>query len=104
MKIVKRLGIVLGVLAAVYLAASAALFLAMRQPPEQFGAIMAKVPRAAMFLLPFPPLWKIARGGTLAAGDPAPDFLLPLTDRSRMVQLSSEWRERPVVLIFGSYT
>ena len=40
----------------------------------------------------------------LSLGDAAPDFALPTTDRSRLVKLSEEWRERPVVLIFGSYT
>lgn len=84
--------------------ATASLYIIMRQPPERFGAIMAHVPMLAMMILPFPPLWKSARAGTLAPGDPAPDFSLPLVDRSRTVTLSEEFRSRPVVLIFGSYT
>jgi glyoxylase-like metal-dependent hydrolase (beta-lactamase superfamily II) len=40
----------------------------------------------------------------LAVGDAAPDFVLPTPDRSRTVTLSKEWREKPVVLVFGSYT
>jgi peroxiredoxin len=59
---------------------------------------------AAMMVLPFRPLWMSARAGRLEVGDPAPDFALPTTDHSRTVKLSEEWRKRPVVLIFGSYT
>jgi peroxiredoxin len=44
-----------------------------------------------------------ARQGSLAPGDPAPDFTLPLHDRSGSVTLSS-FRGQPVVLVFGSYT
>jgi hypothetical protein len=76
----------------------------MRQPPERFGAIMSNVPMAAMMILPFKPLWMSARAGQLMVGDAAPDFELPILDRSRTFKLSQEWRERPVVLIFGSYT
>jgi hypothetical protein len=88
----------------VYGAAVFALYLAMRQPPERFGAIMSRVPMPTMMVLPFQPLWMSARAGQLRAGDPAPDFALPAPDRSRVVTLSEEWRKRPVVLIFGSYT
>jgi peroxiredoxin len=45
-----------------------------------------------------------ARAGHLKAGDPAPDFELPTLDHSRTVRLSSEYRSKPVALIFGSYT
>lgn len=91
-------------LAALYIAATAGLYAAMRQSPERFGAIMSKVPMMAMMVLPFRPLWMSARAGHLSVGDTAPDFALPTTDRTRTVKLSEEWRERPVVLIFGSYT
>ena len=100
----KLLGILLGGLAALYLAASTFLYITMRQPPERFGAIMSNVPMAAMMILPFRPLWMSARAGPLNVGDTAPDFALPVLDRSRTVNVSEEWRERPVVLIFGSYT
>ena len=100
----KLLGIILGGLAALYAAATAFLYLAMRQPPERFGAIMSNVPMATLMVLPFRPLWMSARAGQLNVGDAAPDFALPVLDRSRTVKLSEEWRERPVVLIFGSYT
>jgi hypothetical protein len=102
--LIRLLGITLGVLAALYIAASVGLYVAMRQPPERFGAIMSKVPMAAMMIVPFRPLWMSARAGNLTVGDAAPDFALPTTDRGRTVKLSEEWRQRPVVLIFGSYT
>ena len=41
---------------------------------------------------------------TLKAGDLAPDFRLPTYDKSSLVQLSKFRGDRPVVLIFGSYT
>ena len=84
--------------------ASAALYAAMRQTPARFGAIMAHVPTFAMIVLPFRPLWMSARAGDLAVGDPAPDFALPMLHGDRVVKLSEEIRQKPVVLIFGSYT
>ena len=104
MRLIKLLGITLGGLASLYIAATAGLYIAMRQPPERFGAIMSNVPMVAMMILPFRPLWMSARAGKLGVEDFAPDFALPTPDRSRTVKLSEEWRERPVVLIFGSYT
>ncbi len=84
--------------------ASAALYAAMRQTPDRFGAIMSHVPTFAMIVLPFKPLWMSARAGHLAVGDPAPDFALPMLHGDRVVTLSEEIRQKPVVLIFGSYT
>jgi peroxiredoxin len=41
----------------------------------------------------------------LQAGSPAPDFSLMRLDKTAQVQLSSLTAEqRPVVLVFGSYT
>jgi len=40
----------------------------------------------------------------VAEGDLAPDFELPSLDGDTTVRLSSLLRERPVALIFGSYT
>jgi hypothetical protein len=90
--------------ALIYALATAGLYGAMRQPPERFGAIMAHVPAIAMMVLPFKPLWMSARGGHLQVGDPAPDFTLPALHGDRGVTLSDEYRQRPVVLVFGSYT
>ena len=39
-----------------------------------------------------------------AVGDEAPDFDLPLLDGSGRVRLSTFRGDRPVALIFGSYT
>ena len=87
-----------------YLLVLAGFYIAMCQPPERFGAIMSKFPMPAMMVIPFRPLWMSARAGRLAVGDAAPDFALPTTDHSRTIKLSEEWRDRPVALIFGSYT
>jgi len=84
--------------------ATAALYGAMRQPPERFGAIMKRVPMIAMMILPFQPLWNSARSGVLQVGDSAPDFALPNLNGQQIVRLSNEYRVKPVVLIFGSYT
>ena len=84
--------------------ATVCLYAAMRQPPETFGAIMARMPSVAMIVLPFKPLWLSARGGTLQPGDLAPDFTLPILHGDRSVTLSAEYRQKPVVLVFGSYT
>ncbi len=93
-----------GVLAAVYLALSGALYWAMTQTPDAFGRIMKHVPFPFMIVLPFEPMWKHARAGHGQPGDPAPDFELPTLDHSSRVRLSSFRGSRPVVLVFGSYT
>jgi hypothetical protein len=87
-----------------YGGATVALYAAMRQPPETFGRIMSHVPSVAMMALPFKPLWMSARSGHLQVGDLAPDFALPVLHADRTVRLSSEYRQKPVVLVFGSYT
>lgn len=94
----------LGCVAILWALASAALYAAMRQPPDRFGAIMSHVPTVAMIVLPCKPLWMSARAGHLAVGDPAPDFALPMLHGDRVVRLSEEIRQKPVVLVFGSYT
>jgi hypothetical protein len=97
------IGIVLALLC-VQLALSAGLYLAMRQTPDAFGRVMKHVPMPMMLVLPFETLWNRARGGSLHAGDLAPDFRLPTVDHKDTVQLSSFRGSRPVVLVFGSYT
>jgi hypothetical protein len=91
-------------LVVIYAALVAALAIAMRQPPDTFGAIMAKMPPFAFMVLPFEHLWMNARAGHLNLGDPAPDFTLKTVDGSAQVTLSSFRDRKPVVLIFGSYT
>jgi hypothetical protein len=77
---------------------------AMRQPPEVFGHVMAGLPMPAYFLFPFETMWMDARKGTLNAGDLAPDLTVRKLDGQAPVRLASVWAERPVVLVFGSYT
>jgi hypothetical protein len=78
---------------------------AMRQPPETFGRVMAKLPGPVPFLLfPFETAWMQARAGSLHVGDSAPDFWLMKLDKSERVKLSVLNKTQPVVLVFGSYT
>ena len=93
-------------LALIWLIACGALYHVMRQPPEQFAHVMARLPIPLAFIvLPFETMWLHARAGELHAGDAAPDFSLAKLDRSGQVQLSAfTAAHRPVVLIFGSYT
>ena len=100
----RRLLLVLVCLMLLYGLASLGLYVAMRQPPDKFGAIMSRMPTVAMIVLPFKPLWMSARAGKLSVGDVAPDFALPTVDHTRTVKLSEEYRGKPVVLLFGSYT
>ena len=83
---------------------SAVLFLAMKQTPMQFARVMSRLPMVSMMVLPFESLWNVARAGDLKIGDLAPDFRLRTYQKSSWVQLSGFRGDRPVVLIFGSYT
>ena len=77
----------------------------MKQPPEKFGAVMARMPIPAVFLAaPFETMWVRARAGDLHAGDTAPEFNLQTLDKTSRVALSSLNARGPVVLVFGSYT
>lgn len=91
-------------LVALYAILIGGLAIAMRQPPDRFGAIMMRVPPFAFAILPFQTLWMPARAGHLQVGDPAPDFSLKTLDSVDHVTLSSFRGKRPVVLVFGSYT
>jgi len=93
------------VLLVVYASCAAFIWRTMHQPPEAFARVMAKIPGPVVFLLfPFETLWTHARGGSLRAGDVAPDFSLMKLDKSETVQLSALTARQPVVLVFGSYT
>ncbi|MGA8491100.1 MAG: hypothetical protein WB711_11795 [Terriglobales bacterium] len=102
----KKLFATLGVIALLWVFACGALFAVMRQSPETFARVMAKIPGPVAFLvLPFETLWMRARAGKLQVGDPAPDFILTKLDKSSQVQLSALTAQgKPVALIFGSYT
>lgn len=93
-------------IALIWLVACGTLYSVMRQPPDKFARVMARVPTPVAFLvLPFETMWTHARAGELQGGDVAPDFSLAKLDKSGQVQLSAlTAAQRPVVLIFGSYT
>lgn len=96
-----------GVVVVLYAMACGALLAMMVQPPDKFGAFMAKTPQPLLYLLPFPPLWNIARAGQLDVGDAAPGFSLETlekNDKKSQVDLASFRGQKPVVLVFGSYT
>ncbi len=100
----KKLLKILVVVAVLYGMLSAALFVLMLQGPDRFARVMRYVPWPAFAALPFKPLWKVARAGTHNVGDPAPDFSLETVDHQSTVTLSSFRGQKPVVLVFGSYT
>ncbi len=89
---------------ALYLFFMAGFAYAMHLPPQTFSRVMMHVGPIPFLLFPFEPMWKNARQGSLHIGDAAPDFTLPLLDRSSRVTLSSFRGMKPVVLVFGSYT
>lgn len=79
-------------------------YLAMRQRPGVFGKVMSRTPDLAFIVLPFQSMWLNARRGALQPGDNAPDFWLEAFDKKSKVRLSSFRGQKPVVLVFGSYT
>jgi hypothetical protein len=101
---VKKFLKILGVLVALYVVLTAGLYAAMRQPPDRFGRMMAKLPGPMFFVLPFKPLWFHARQGDLKPGDAAPNFILETVDKKTTVTLAAFRESKPVVLVFGSYT
>lgn len=100
----RRLGWIAGAVAVLWLGFVASVDWAMHQPPEVFGHVMARMPMPAYFLFPFETMWIHARAGDLKVGDVAPDFPLKTLETKEPVQLASLWTEKPVVLVFGSYT
>jgi hypothetical protein len=104
-KVVRRTLVTLCVIAVVWGTACIGLYNVMRRSPEDFARVMAKIPQSAAFLvLPFETLWMHARSGVLQVGSPAPDFNLAKLDKTDHIQLSALVKDRPVVLVFGSYT
>jgi hypothetical protein len=101
----KRLLQILVVLVMLYASFAGLVLWAMRQPPETFGRVMARMPGPVPFLIfPFETAWLRARAGHLHPGDPAPDFSLIKQDKIGTVQLAALTSQGPVVLVFGSYT
>ena len=87
-----------------YVALTALLFGVMLQSPDRFAATMKHVPWPVFAALPYKPLWQVARAGQVRVGDMAPDFSLESPDHKSSFRLSSLRGEKPVVLVFGSYT
>jgi hypothetical protein len=77
---------------------------AMHQPPEVFGRVMARMPMPAYFVIPFETMWSRARKGQLNPGDAAPSLTVKKLEDKTPLDLNSLWAEKPVVLVFGSYT
>jgi hypothetical protein len=94
----------IGIVAAVYATLCGALFTAMLQPPARFAGVMNHAPWPAIVILPFRPLWNVARSGPTIVGEAAPDFDLETTDLKDHFRLSSLRGQKPVALVFGSYT
>jgi hypothetical protein len=100
----RRLGGSVGVVLCLWLLFLGYIDWAMHQPPEVFGHVMAKMPMPAYFLFPFETMWLNARKGTLSVGGAAPNLTVKKLEDKSAVTLASLWTERPVVLVFGSYT
>jgi hypothetical protein len=77
---------------------------AMHESPEQFGKFMSRMPMPIFLVVPFETMWTHARAGTLNVGDQAPDFSLTTLDKTAKASLASIRNDKPVVLVFGSYT
>ena len=100
MKMLRKIVLVIVVLYAGLLGG----LLAVMYHPTAFGQVMARFPEPLFLVVPFRRLWFIARAGSLRVGDPAPDFILPTSDRQSRVELASFRGSKPVVLVFGSYS
>ena len=100
----RRLGWIAGAIVVLWLGFVAYVDWAMHQPPETFGRVMARMPMPAYFLFPFETMWTRARAGRVNVGDAAPDFTVKTLETKEPVQLASLWTDKPVVLVFGSYT
>lgn len=98
----------LGALVLVFICGYAALLFsvnrAMHRSPEDFGRFMTKMPTAIFLIAPFETMWTHARAGRVNVGDSAPEFTLTTLDKSAHISLASFRNDKPVVLVFGSYT
>jgi hypothetical protein len=105
----KLVGRILGGLALVYIGIAAVVWVVVSLPPARFANIMAKLPTSEkpgplFMIIPIGPLMMLARAGHLKTGDIAPDFRLRALHSEQTVQLASFRGQKPVVLVFGSYT
>jgi hypothetical protein len=105
----RRAGKILAACALAYVCLAAVVWVIVSLPPARFARIMAKLPTSEkpgplFMLIPIGPLMMLARAGHLKPGDMAPDFHLRMLHSDQRVQLASFRGQKPVVLIFGSYT
>ena len=100
----RRLGWITGAVVLLWFGFVAYVDWAMHQPPEAFGRVMTRMPMPAYFLFPFETMWIRARAGNVKVGEVAPDFTVKTLETKEPVQLASLWTDKPVVLVFGSYT
>lgn len=100
----KKLITIFAALVVLYACVTGALFAIMHRSPDNFARTMKYVPWPAFVVLPFRPMWNVARRGTIEVGEMAPDFSLESPDHKSHFQLSSARGQEPVVLVFGSYT
>ena len=92
-------------LVAVYVIFFGAVLLAMLQPPERFGQVMKHLPAPLVWgALPAPRMWLWARKGDLKRAARRRISRCRRHDHASRVTLSSHRGQRPVVLVFGSYT
>ncbi|HKW96214.1 MAG TPA: hypothetical protein VJN43_00705 [Bryobacteraceae bacterium] len=96
-------------LVTVYLCFAALAWKIVSLPPAQFVKVMSKLPTSEkpgllFMVVPIGPLMTLARAGHLKTGDLAPDFHLHKLHSAETVQLASFRGQKPVALIFGSYT
>jgi hypothetical protein len=101
---VNKILAVAAISATMYAVICGALFALMLQSPDSFARTMRHVPWPAFAVLPFKSLWMMARSGRVGVGNVAPDFSLESPDHKSHFQLSSLRGQKPVVLVFGSYT
>jgi hypothetical protein len=90
---------------ACYAALFGTVLFAMNQTPGHFGQFMRHMPGVLVWgALPAQRMWLWSREGTLKEGDEAPMFTLSTYNHQSQVSLASYRGDRPVVLVFGSYT
>ncbi|MGH9706790.1 MAG: hypothetical protein ACRD5R_08525, partial [Candidatus Acidiferrales bacterium] len=67
--VLKKIAKICAALVVLYAVLSAALFAAMLQSPDRFAATMRHVPWPAFAVLPFKPMWNVARKGSVNVGE-----------------------------------
>jgi hypothetical protein len=102
-RVVRNLGRTVLIVAGLYIVLLGA-FAATIPNLEVFSRVMVNLPHPLWKLIPLETLFNIVRAGSLTVGTEAPDFNLPTVNRQEHIRLSSFQGQKPVVLVFGSYT